>query len=102
MVVNMKKTVNSKEDTKKVKNTKKVNNKNNTKKKEMWKKIIMVIIVLIIVLAGIGAGLIFGMAGKYAITKKDLIIDYSNSTVVDTDGNVLAVLSGKENRKIVM
>ena len=39
----MKKTVNSKEDTKKVKNTKKVNNKNNTKKKEMWKKIIMVI-----------------------------------------------------------
>lgn len=101
MVVNMKKTVNSKEDTKKVKNTKKVNNKNNTKKKEMWKKIIMVIIVLIIVLAGIGAGLIFGMAGKYAITKKDLIIDYSNSTVVDSDGNVLAVLSGKENRKIL-
>lgn len=101
MVVNMKKTVNSKEDTKKVKNTKKVNNKNNTKKKKMWKKIIMVIIVLIIILAGIGAGLIFGMAGKYAITKKDLIIDYSNSTVVDSDGNVLAVLSGKENRKIL-
>ncbi len=97
----MKKTVNSKEDTKKVKNTKKVNNKNNTKKKEMWKKIIMVIIVLIIILAGIGAGLIFGMTGKYAITKKDLIIDYSNSTVVDSDGNVLAVLSGKENRKIL-
>lgn len=97
----MKKTVNSKDDTKKEKNTKKVNNKNNTKKKKVWKKIVIAIIVLIIVLAGIGAGLIFGMAGKYAITKKDLIIDYSNSTVVDSEGNVLAVLSGKENRKIL-
>ena len=49
----MKKTVNSKEDTKKVKNTKKVNNKNNTKKKEMWKKIIMVIILLVLTPVGI-------------------------------------------------
>lgn len=102
----MKKTVNSKEDTKKFKNNKKtsnkkLNNKDNTKKKALWKKIVIAIIVLIIVLAGIGAGLILGMTGKYAITKKDLIIDYSNSTVVDSDGNVLAVLSGKENRKIL-
>lgn len=97
----MKKTVNSNESVKNTKNKKGTKSKNN-KAKKIWKKIFVVIIVLVIIGAGICAGLIFGLfGGKYAITKKDLIIDYSNSTVVDQDGKVIAVLSAAENRKIL-
>ena len=95
----MKKTVDSKEKVNKTKKGSKT--KNNNKKKVIWKRILIAVVVLIIIAAGICAGLIFGLAGKYAMTKKDLIIDYSNSTVVDQDGKVIAVLSAKENRKIL-
>ena len=93
------------EKTKKERNedkTKKVNKKTkNNKKKRIWKKILLVFLILIIVGAGICAGLIIGLSTKYAITKDDLIIDYSNSIVVDKDGKQLAVLSAEENRKIL-
>lgn len=99
----MKKSVNSKGKENK---TKKVNKeskmKNNNKKKKIWKKILIAVVVLIIVLAGIGAGLIFGlMGGKYAVTKEDLIIKFSNSIAVDEDGKTISVLNGTENRKII-
>ena len=94
----MKKTVNSKE---KKNTTKKEGKSKNTKKRKIWKKIIIAIVVLMIVAAGICAGLIFGLMSKYAITKNDLIIDYVNSVVVDEKGNQLAILSSKENRKIL-
>lgn len=95
----MKKTVDSKEKVNKTKKGSKT--KNNNKKKVIWKRILIAVVVLIIIAAGICAGLIFGLAGKYAMTKKDLIINYSNSTVVDQDGKLIAVLSAKENRKIL-
>lgn len=82
-------------------NTKKNNNKK-SKKKGILKKILIILIVLIIIGAGVLAGVIFGLFGdKYAITKQDLIINYSNSTVVDQDGDVIATLSAEENRKIL-
>ena len=93
----MKKSEKSKGNSKKVK---KENNKN-TKKKKIWKKILIAAIVLIIVMAGIFAGLIVGLSTKYAITKDDLIIELSNSVVVDDDGETLSILSGTENRKII-
>ena len=95
----MKKTENSKTTVNKSKKESKA--KNNNKKRKIWKKILIAIVILIIVTLGICAGLIFGLAGKYAITKEDLIIDYSNSIVVDQDGKNIAVLSAKENRKIL-
>lgn len=94
----MKKSRNSKENSKKSPNTKK--NKN-AKNKKVWKRILIAIIVFLIVMAGIFAGLIVGLSTKYAITKEDLIIELSNSTVVDSDENIIAVLSGTENRKIL-
>ena len=103
----MKKTKKSKENLKKTSKPRKENktkpSKNkNDKKKKIWKKILIAIVVIIIVLAGIGAGLIFGlMGGKYAITKEDLIIKFSNSIAVDKDGETLSVLNGTENRKII-
>ena len=100
----MKKTENSKKIKKvgKEKNTKTKSNKNNSKKKKILKKILTAIVVFIIILAGIGAGLIFGlMGGRYAITKEDLIIELSNSVVVDEDGDIISILNGTENRKIL-
>ena len=102
----MKKTSKSKETTNK---SKKVNKgtstkqkSKNNKNKKVWKKILMVLTVMIIILAGIGAGLIFGlMGGKYAITKEDLIIELSNSIVLDDNEDTIAILSGTENRKII-
>ena len=83
------------------KKTKKTTNKK-TKKKGIFKKIVITIIILMIIGAGVLAGVIFGLFGeKYAITKQDLIINYSNSTVVDQDGDVIAILSAEENRKIL-
>ena len=96
----MKKTVNSKESSNKINKVSKTKN-NKNKKKKIWKKILLALLILIIICVGICAGLIIGLSTKYAITKEDLIIDYSNSIVVDEDGKQLAVLSGEENRKIL-
>ena len=99
----MKKSEKSKSNSKKVKkenNTKSKKNRNVTKKK-IWKKILIAAIVLIIVMAGVFAGLIVGLSTKYAVTKDDLIIELSNSIVVNEDEETIAVLSGTENRKIL-
>lgn len=96
----MKKSEKSKENSKKKTDTNAKKNKKN-KSKKIWKRILIAIIVLIIVMAGIFAGLIVGLSTKYAITKEDLIIELSNSTVVDSDEDTIAVLSGTENRKIL-
>ena len=96
----MKKSSKSKETTNK---TKKVNkrSKTNSNKKVIWKKILIAALVCIIVLAGIFAGLIVGISTKYAITKEDLIIELSNSIVLDDEGETISILSGTENRKII-
>ena len=93
----MKNKTTKKDDIKKENKTK----KQGKKKTKVWKKILIALFVLFIIGVGVFAGLIIGISGKYAITKEDLIIDYSNSTVVNSDEEVLAVLSGKENRKIL-
>ena len=87
---------------KKQTNKNKKEGKQTSKKKRILKNVFIVIATLIVVFAGILAGVIFSLfGGKYAITKQELIINYSNSTITDQDGNVLAVLSAKENRKIL-
>ena len=102
-----KKTKNDKLENKDNKNKKQTNKnkkegKQTSKKKRILKNVLIVVVTLIVVFAGILAGVIFSLfGGKYAITKQELIINYSNSTITDQDGNVLAVLSAKENRKIL-
>ena len=102
-----KKTKNDKLENKDNKNKKQTNKnkkegKQTSKKKRILKNVLIVVATLIVVFAGILAGVIFSLfGGKYAITKQELIINYSNSTITDQDGNVLAVLSAKENRKIL-
>jgi len=59
-------------------------------------------LILIVIAAGIIIGLFSGLLGEedFSIDITELVLD-ENSIIVDTDGNVLAELSGDENRKIV-
>ena len=79
----------------KVKKDKKINSK--------VKKIILISIIAVILLILIALGVFVGIffSDKFALTKEDLLIGNSNTMVYDSEGNVIAELSGKENRKIV-
>ena len=90
-----------KEDTKKVKKANKTKTTKNNKKKKIWPKILLAIFILIIIGVGICAGLLVGLSTKYAITREELIINLSNSVVVDAESQQIAVLNGTENRKIL-
>lgn len=65
-------------------------------------KIILIsIIVLSVIGLGIGIGLVFGFEkDDFSIDMEELIMK-ENSTIIDTDGNVLAELNGDESRKII-
>lgn len=81
---------------------KKSKNKNNVYKKRIIKGIIIAVIFLFLVLliaGGVFVGIFF--SDRFAMTKEDLLIGYSNTIIYDADGNVIAELSGKENRKII-
>lgn len=67
------------------------------------KKVILVIVILLFLLALIAGGVFVGIffSDKFAMSKEDLLIGYSNTIVYDAEGNVIAELSGKENRKII-
>lgn len=87
------------------KKTNKKGNKNNLKKakrKSLFKKLLLIFLVLMIIGAGVLAGVFFGLFGKkFSLTKDDLIIEISNSKVVDSKGKLIATLSAKENREIL-
>lgn len=81
-------------------------NKKKTKKHPILRKIIKAIIILMLILfiigAGIFAGIFFGLfGGDFKITKDDLLINKNNSVLLDSNGNIIANLSGDENRKII-
>ena len=93
---------------KKLKKKDKIDNKTNKKqsKHPKLKLAIKIILILMLILFVIGAGIIAGLfmgwfGDDFKITKEDLIIEYSNSRVLDTEGNVIAVLSAKEKRQMV-
>ena len=86
--------------TKRTKNSRNgVNRKDHSK---LIKAIIIAVILLfllILIAGGVFVGIFF--SDKFAMTKEDLLIGYSNTIIYDADGNVIAELSGKENRKII-
>ena len=65
---------------------------------------IMIILILLLTVVGSGilVGYVFGFFGDdFDISEEELKIAASNSVVVDSEGNVIADLSGDERRKIV-
>ena len=66
------------------------------------KIVLIMIILLLVIVTGILVGFIYGMWGNdFEITKDELVISASNSKILDKDGNIIAELSGDENRKII-
>ena len=86
---------------KKIKNDK--DNKKTKKKHRILKRVILTIFALVLLLILIGAGIIAGIffSDKFKLTEDDLTIKNINGNVLDKDGNIVATLSGTENRKIV-
>lgn len=76
--------------------------KMNPKMKKVLKVIIIIFILLCIVVAGIFAGLFFGLFGDdFKISKEDLELSKLSSFAKDKDGNIIATISGEENRQII-
>ena len=84
--------------------SKKIKKNNKDKKKHSTlKKVIIILALLIFLLILIASGVFVGVffSDKFAMTKEDLLINYSNTIIYDAEGNVIAELSGEENRQII-
>lgn len=63
---------------------------------------ILLLLIFMVIAAGIVIGVIYGAFGDdFKISLDELTIKSSNSIIVDQDGNVIAELSGDENRQII-
>lgn len=82
----------------KKKNIKK-DKKNHSKLKKGILIALLILFLLVLIALGVFVGIFF--SDKFALTKEDLLIGTSNTMVYDSEGNVIAELSGKENRKII-
>lgn len=87
------------------KSSKKVNKEKFSKKHPRIALTLRIVILLLLMLMVIGTGIIVGMIyGKWGqdfeITEEELTIS-GNSTILDSEGNLLAELSGDEKRKII-
>lgn len=88
----------------KVKENKKEGKEKKTKKKHpKLKKAILIIFIVMILLFLIGAGIVAGIffSDKYKVKREELEIKNFNTKVLDSEGNVVATINGKENRKWV-
>lgn len=77
--------------------------KKGKKKHPKLKKFIIIMVLLVILLVLVAVGVFCGIffSDKFALSKEDLLLSNANTVVYDRDGNVIAELSGAENRKII-
>lgn len=86
----------------KIKN-KKVTKKSSKKKMDPKKKKTILISILLVALIALGIlfGIIYGIIREAKLDASSFVLKYENSVMLDKDGNVIAELSGDENRKFV-
>ena len=77
------------------------NKKKNTKARKIIKITLLVILLAILITIGVMAGMIYGIAKEARLNVSELVLKYENSVVLDSEGNIIAVLSGDENREPV-
>ncbi len=79
------------------------NRKTKSNKKKMnpkKKRAILIGIALVILIAlGVAFGILYGIVRDARLDVADLALKYENSVIYDIDGNLIAELSGDENRK---
>lgn len=90
---------NKKENISKEYNVKK--KKPNTKKRKIIKRVLIGILLLILISAGVAFGILYGVVKEAKLSVSDMALKYENSIVLDKNGNVIAELSGDENRDFV-
>ena len=95
--VKNKKVNNKQPKNKKTKNT----DKNHTKFWKIFRRVLLGLAVLALILAGIVVGKVYTMCKEAKLDMKDVAIKHENSVVKDMDGEVVAVLSGDENRETI-
>ena len=80
---------------------KKDGNKKPKKKRKIFRKIFLVLFILALIAGLAGVGIIAGIfsSDKYLVTREELEIRNFNTTVLDSEGNVIATLNSDENRK---
>ncbi len=99
---------NENEKTKRVKVVKEKDiNKKSKKKKGKHPKLMLALKILlglfiigVIIVAGVFAGVVFGLFGN-DFDINELTIENRNSVVVDKDGNTIVTLNGEENREVI-
>ena len=92
------------DETKRYKITSKKGSKKSKRKKMNPKKkkaILLSILLVILIALGVFFGIIYGIVREAKLDVSDFALKYENSIVLDQDGNVIAELSGDENRKFV-
>ena len=78
--------------------------KKHPKIKKVFKICLIILAILVTIGAGAVAGIFLGLFGNdLSLSDEDMntLIKFSNSHVVDQEGNTIAVLTGDENRKII-
>lgn len=89
----------------KINNKKKNKNKKQSKHPKLKKFIkifFLLMIVAFVIIAGVIAGILSGLfGGDLALKQEDLKLGFQNSVLLDNNGDVIAELSGDENRKII-
>ena len=86
--------------------SRKSNNNGSNKKKKRFsrlKKVLLILFLLFTLVVLVGIGIFCGIffSDKFALSKEDLLLSKANTVVLDRDGNVIAELSGDENREII-
>ena len=83
--------------------SKKGSKKSKRKKMDPKKKktIILSILLVFLIALGIFFGMIYGIVKEAKLDPSTFVLKYENSIVLDDDGNIIAELSGDENRKFV-
>lgn len=91
------------DETKKYKFNKKFTKKKKKVKMDPKKKKSILIGILLVILIGLGIlfGVLYGIIRDARLDMSDFVLKYENSVMLDKDGNVIAILSGDENRKFV-
>lgn len=69
------------------------------KLKKFFIILLLLCVLLVLVAIGIFCGIFF--SDKFALSKEDLLLSNANTIIYDKEGNVIAELSGDENREII-
>ncbi len=79
----------------------KIKTKKHPKIKKIIKITLLTILLIIIIAAGIIAGKVYGIFKSAKLSMEQIGIEFENTILIDSEGNVIGELTGDENRKVI-